>query len=79
MALSVEVTNWPQRLDPITAVQLLDNLVAIKVTDFLFIVFTLLFISVLQLFRRFLYLFYFVFLCCAFDMQELARSEFVEL
>jgi hypothetical protein len=37
IALSVEVTNWPQRLDPITAVQLLDNLVAIKVTDFLFI------------------------------------------
>ncbi len=37
IALSVEVTNWPQRLDPITAVQLLDNLVTIKVTDFLFI------------------------------------------
>nr|DAP09086.1 MAG TPA: hypothetical protein [Caudoviricetes sp.] len=37
IALSVEVTKWPQRLDPITAVQLLDNLVAIKVTDFLFI------------------------------------------
>ena len=37
IALSVEVTNWPQRLDPITAVQLPDNLVTIKVTDFLFI------------------------------------------
>ena len=37
IALSVEVTNWPQRVDPITAVQLLDNLVIVKVTDFLFI------------------------------------------
>ena len=38
IALSVEVTNWPQRLDPIMAVQLLDNLVAIKVTLFIDII-----------------------------------------